>query len=185
MFSRGNLLIVAVAVLGAAIGLLAGQWLGPARGPSPSAPAGAPMLAVGDAATPATLPDLAGQPQSLTGWAGKLVLVNFWASWCAPCREEMPLLDRTQQRHAANGLQIVGISADSVAATRAFLDQFPVTYPILVDDPALGGDVSRDYGNRMNVLPFTVLIGRDGRILAQRAGNFSETSLEEWLAPHL
>lgn len=181
MLSRTNLLIVAVAILGAAIGLLAGNRLAPT--PQQPAALDVAMLQIGDVVTSATRPNLAGEPQSVSGGAGKLVLVNFWASWCAPCREEMPLLDRTQQRHADRGLQVVGVAADTAEATRAFLDEFPVAYPILVDDPAQGGDLSRDWGNRMNVLPFTVLIGRDGRILAQRAGNFSEASLEEWLAP--
>jgi thiol-disulfide isomerase/thioredoxin len=112
------------------------------------------------------------------------VLVNFWASWCAPCREEMPLLDATQKRLAAKGLQIVGIANDSASATKEFLAKTPVAYPILVDDPE-HGDLSELFGNARDVLPYTVLVGRDGRILARRAGNFSESALDVWLAPHL
>ena len=116
---------------------------------------------------------------------GEVVMINFWASWCGPCREEMPLLDRTQQRFAAKGLQIVGIAFDSDRATREFLDSVPVHYPVLIDDPAKGQDLSETFGNDRNVLPYSVLIGSDGRILARRAGNFTEATLEAWLSPHL
>ncbi len=176
---RSTLLILALALGGGLLGLVASGWLMRAQAPVALAPGDLIQKPRPDFERP----DLNGQTRRPAEWDGKLVLLNFWASWCTPCREEMPLLDETQRRHAGKGLQVVGIAADTAEATRTFLDEFPVGYPILVDDPSLGGDVSRDYGNRMNVLPFTVLIGRDGRILAQRAGNFSEASLEEWLAP--
>ena len=78
----------------------------------------------------------------------------------------------------------IGIAADTDAATQAFLKESPVAYPILVDDPERG-DLSLDYGNTRSVLPYTVLIGREGRVVAQHFGEFSESSLERWLAPHL
>ncbi len=182
MFNRTHLLIVALALAGALGGLLAGSWLRPLP---PSARGGEAKTLVGSPRPDATLPGLDGQPQSLAQWDGKLVLLNFWASWCGPCIEEMPLLDRAQQRLAGRGVQVVGIAADNAAATKAFLDEHPVRYPILVDDPERGHDLSLDYGNTRSVLPYSVLVGRDGRILAQRFGNFSESGLDQWLAPHL
>jgi thiol-disulfide isomerase/thioredoxin len=182
MFNRTNALILLVAIVGAAGGFLAGGWLKPL--PS-SAHANANALKIGDAAPEVQRPDLDSKPHSLGEWRGKLVLVNFWASWCAPCREEMPLLDRTQQRLAGKGLQIVGIANDNAAATREFLGTVPVQYPILIDDPDKGEDLSELFGNARDVLPYTVLIGRDGKILARRPGNFDEATLEAWLAPHL
>jgi peroxiredoxin len=181
---RTTLLIVALAVGGALAGLFAGAWLRPTPAPAPAQ--GTQMI--GNQRPDITLPDPDGRAQSLAQWKGKLVLLNFWASWCAPCREEMPLLGRTQQRLAGRGLQIVGIAADSAAQTRSFLADHPVAYPILVDDPDAvtdGRDVSAIYGNSRNVLPYSVLVGGDGRILAQHAGNFTESSLEQWIAPHL
>jgi len=182
MLNRTNALILLVAIAGAIGGFLAGGWLKPL--PSPGRVV-AHMLKIGDAVPPVERPDLDGNPRALDEWRGKLVLVNFWASWCGPCREEMPLLDKTQQRLAGKGLQIVGIASDSAAATRDYLDAVPVHYPILIDDPAKGEALSGTFGNDHDVLPYSVLIGADGRLLARRAGNFTEAKLEAWLAPYL
>lgn len=183
MFNRLNLLIVAIALASASIGLLASLWLQPAT----NAPTAQTATLSGIGATRADFqrPDVHGSARRLSEWDGKLIVLNFWASWCGPCREEMPLLERSQQRYAANGVQIVGIAADTPAATQQFLKTSAVTYPILVDDPQRGDDLSIDYGNTRSVLPYTVLIGRDGRVLAQHFGEFSESSLQRWLAPHL
>ena len=181
MFERSHLLIVVLALAGAAAGLIAGRALRPdPRAALDAVPAGA----LERLPPAATLPGLDGRAQAFAQWDGRVVLLNFWASWCAPCIEEMPLLDRYQQRHAARGLQVVGIASDGAEPTREFLAERPVQYPILVDDPELG-DLSRELGNRHGVLPYSVLVGRDGRILARHAGNFSEESLERWVAPHL
>jgi thiol-disulfide isomerase/thioredoxin len=186
MINRTHLLILLLAVGGAVGGLFAGRWLRPA---GPESDTASTQL-IGNPRPRLDLPDLDGRRQSLAQWDGRLILLNFWASWCTPCIEEMPLLERTQQRLGNRGLQVIGIAADGAEATRRFLQAHPVSYPILVDDPEIfsvrgGRDVSIDYGNSRNVLPYSVLIGRDGRILAQRFGNFTETSLEQWLTPHL
>lgn len=182
-FNRQNLLIIVLALASAGAGLLASLWLRPAPR-DVAVERGVVALKVGDRRDAANLPDLDGNTHSLAEFDGKLLLVNFWASWCGPCREEMPLLDRTRTRHADRGFEVVGIAAEDVAAARGFLAQFPVDYPIRINDPALGPDLSLRYGNTRNVLPFNVLIGRDGRIVAQRVGNFDEAGLEAWLAPH-
>ena len=182
MINRTNILIVCIAILGALGGFFAGGWLRAPVAPTPDAKS---ALQIGTPAKPIALPDPAGKTHTLDEWQGKLIVLNFWASWCGPCREEMPLLDSTQQRLASHGLQVIGIAADSASATRDFLGQHPVRYPILINDPDTMADVSVDYGNSRGVLPYTVLIGRDGRVLAQRFGNFTHSGLDEWLKPYL
>ncbi|MGH8173250.1 MAG: TlpA family protein disulfide reductase, partial [Rhodanobacteraceae bacterium] len=140
---------------------------------------------IGDLVASVARPDLDGAAHTFGQWQGKLILVNFWAAWCGPCREEMPLLDRMQQRLGGKGLQIVGVAVDNPAAIREFLARVPVRYPILVDDPELGKDLAGELGNSRSVLPYTVLLDREGRIVARRAGNFSESSLNAWLSPYL
>jgi len=174
---RQNLLIVAIAIVGALLGLYAGTYFGQPRLSKPGA-----TLKAGERLTDLQLPDIAGQPHRLNEWDGRLVLVNFWATWCGPCREEMPLLDRTRRKLSANGLEIVGVAIDDADAVGAFLKDSPVQYPILV-----GGDNDTLYrfGDGSAVLPYSVLFAPNGKVLAQRAGSFTESGLQRWLEPHL
>ncbi|MBS0581869.1 MAG: TlpA family protein disulfide reductase [Proteobacteria bacterium] len=181
MFNRSNLAIVAVAVLGAALGLFASTHMnGHADRPVPP---GVTVLKVGDTRADLELADLDGKPRRLSEFDGKLVLLNFWATWCGPCREEMPLLDSTYEKLADKGLLVVGVAIDDSDAVRDFLKDNPIRYPILLAGE--DEDASLRYGDTRSVLPYSVLIGRDGRLLAQRAGYFSADSLGEWLQPHL
>jgi thiol-disulfide isomerase/thioredoxin len=183
MFNRANLLIVALAVVSAGLGLLLSLGLRPSAPTPPMS--NVKILAVGDAREDIHLPDRDGKTRALSEWDGKLVLLNFWASWCGPCREEMPLLDRARTRHAAHGLEVIGVASEDAAPALAFLREHPVAYPILVNSPNDAIDVSLRFGNTRSVLPYNVLIGRDGRILATKIGNFSEEALEKWLQPYL
>jgi thiol-disulfide isomerase/thioredoxin len=181
VFSRTNLLIVVIALLGAGAGFLVGGWVKPPLPPERESAA----LEAGADRPSLVLPDLDARPRDLGEWDGKLVLLNFWASWCGPCREEMPLLDRAQQRHAERGLQVIGVAIDDVASVRGFLADHPVAYPILLDEPGTGPDSSQRFGDNRGALPYSVLIGPDRRVLARRFGSFTEAGLEEWIAPHL
>lgn len=125
-----------------------------------------------------TLPDLDGQPQSLAQFRGKRVLLNFWATWCHPCLEEMPALAAAQKTHA--DVQIVGIAMDSPKAVRAWLAKTPVDYPIwqgLADDK----DPAALFNDTQGLLPYSVLIDADGRVRAVHMGKLSPQLLHQWL----
>ncbi len=182
MLSRLNLMIVALAIVGAA----AGVWLG-GRLPVTSGlalPANLIPMAIGEVRSNLALIDTQGKARQLSEWDGRLVLLNFWATWCGPCRDEMPLLEATNQRYAERGLVVIGVAIDEDDAVREYLKDFPQRYPIL-----LGGDTEPDasviFGNTRSVLPYSVLIGRNGKLLAQHSGSFSQNTLVDWLTPHL
>jgi thiol-disulfide isomerase/thioredoxin len=185
MLNRTNLLIILLAIGSAGLGLALSQMLRPApvQRAVPSAPAG--VLAVGDRVDDMELPDREGSMRRLSEWRGKLIVLNFWASWCGPCREEMPMLDAMRAQYADRDVEVIGIAAEEAPAALAFLERNPVSYPILINSPADMTDFSLRLGNTQNVLPYTALIGPDGNILSTRMGNFSQTALEKWIAPHL
>ncbi|MBL8299875.1 MAG: TlpA family protein disulfide reductase [Rhodanobacteraceae bacterium] len=159
---------------------LADAWIAAAQ---PKAPPGVRIAQKGDPAPTIALVDRNGQKATLAQWPQHLIVVNFWATWCTPCRKEMPELDRFQRKHAANGVQVVGIAVDGLAEVEAFLNDTPVSYPILLS-PNFNANPSLPFGNTYGALPFSVLLGRDGRILDTRLGELSESALENWLAPH-
>src|SRR5690606_28644396 len=114
-----------------------------------------------------TLPALDGSRTDVPGdFAGRPLLVNVWASWCGPCIEEMPELQRFAASEGADGTQVVGIALDAPAAVRAFLERIPVGYPILLDVPG-PADAGVQLGNPKGVLPYSVLVSADGRLLKQ------------------
>ncbi len=119
------------------------------------------------------LPDLDGRPQPLAQWRGKVLVVNYWASWCKPCVDEMPALSRMNSHYAAWGVQFVGIGLDDAEKLAAFVRTTPVSYPVLVASPAAATP-----GLQVKGLPYTVVIGRDGRIEMTRLGRIDEESLE-------
>lgn len=124
-----------------------------------------------------TLPDLAGVPVTLDQWQGKLLVVNFWATWCAPCREEMPEFVRAQSMHGAKGLQFVGIGIDEASKLRQFATSIGVNYPILVGGYSVM-ELSRTLGNSAMALPFTVVVGRRGQIELTQLGPLNSAQLD-------
>ncbi|MBC8037147.1 MAG: TlpA family protein disulfide reductase [Rhizobiales bacterium] len=110
-----------------------------------------------------------GKPQRLGQWERRLLVLNFWATWCAPCKEEMPMLGEYQKRYAANGLQIVGIAADTRDNVAAFQRTADIGYPLLPADAA-GLEFSRRLGNRLGLLPFTVVYRPGGELVFTRLG---------------
>ena len=128
-----------------------------------------------------TLPDASGTPQALAQWKGKVMVLNFWAPWCAPCVEEMPELSQLQQEHAGKNLQVIGIGIDSPSNIAEFAKKFNIAYPVYVAGIS-GTELSRQFGNKAGGLPYTVLIGADGQIKKTYLGRLKFEQLRADLA---
>lgn len=126
------------------------------------------------------LNDHRGRRQPLSQWKGKILVVNFWAGWCQPCREEMPYFSRLNEKYAAQGVQFLGISTDPPEAVAAFAAAHPVSYPLLIAGPG-AIELSKALGNRPGGLPYTLILGRAGEPLLTRTGRLPETELERLL----
>lgn len=153
---------------------------------SASAPKPPPDVAVarrGAVVPTLTLETLEGGAVTLPdAYAGRPLLINFWASWCGPCIEEMPELQRYFAEQESNGTQVVGIALDDKAAVSAFLQRVPVGYPILLDT-AGPADSSVRLGNPKGVLPYSALLAADGTLLKQRIGPFAPGEIDGWAQP--
>ena len=157
-----------------------GRWF---AATAPAVPPGVPVAAVGDPVPALALPALDGHPVHVPGdFAGRPLLVNVWASWCGPCIEEMPELQRFAAAQGDGGTQVVGIALDDAAAVQAFLQRIPVDYPILLDTPG-PADSGVRLGNPKGVLPYSVLVSADGRLLKQRIGPFVHGEIGRWATP--
>ena len=173
------LLICALAVLFAGTGLLFYQWRAGVfvdRLPDPEA-AGQMVLA-------AKLMGLDDKPQALEQWRGKVLVVNFWATWCAPCREEIPGFIKFQDQYGPRGVQFVGIAIDQKERVGPYARDIGINYPVLV-----GGlesmDFARQVGNRRSVLPFTLVLDRNGKVVTTEIGVLKLGKLESLLKPLL
>ena len=112
---------------------------------------------------------------------GKPLLINFWATWCPPCVDELPLLERFYSENRAKSVQIVGLAADKPEAVRTFLKKLPLTFPIGITDLS-GIALSKSWGNLAGGLPFSVMLAADGRVMQRKMGKLSEDDLKVWLA---
>lgn len=175
------LLTLASLALGGLIGFEAYYYLAPHSRPQPHItqqmlPSGAPP----SQAPAFTLTDLNGRRHKLADWRGKVILINFWAPWCVPCREEMPMLEHLQTRYGSRGLQILGPAVDKATAVRKFVHKHGITYPVFPDREA-AIRLSKAYGDDVGALPYTVLINRKGHIIHSQAGRLSRQTLQQWL----
>lgn len=166
--SRTNLVLgLLVAVVAAGIGYLSGQKL---RAPSAVSPAALNRLAE------IRFPDLKGQYQTLAQGKGQVQVVNYWATWCPPCRHEMPELSAMAQDYQSAGVRFVGIAVDDMIAVTRYVASAPVAYPIWLGDPASMA-LTAELGNRSQSLPFTLVLDREGRITYAKLGRISGPQL--------
>lgn len=118
----------------------------------------------------------------MAGLKGKPLLLNFWATWCPPCVDEMPMLDAFYRQHAAKGWEVIGLAVDQPSAVRSFLQRVPVTFPIGLAGLE-GTELAKNLGNSAGGLPFSVVFGPDGRVRERRMGRLSPADLQAWSAP--
>lgn len=130
------------------------------------------------------LPDLQGNEITSNAWAGKVVVLNYWATWCPPCLREMPLLTQLQDSFDGGRLQVVGIAIDEQSSVRRFLDENSVGYQILLGD-ADAIELSKRLGNRTSGLPFTVVFDRLGRLVLSQSGEITAADIRERILPLL
>lgn len=130
------------------------------------------------------LVDLEGHSHRLEEWKGKVVVLNFWATWCAPCREEMPEFSKIQDEMGSKGLQVIGVAIDDAAEVEAYLKSFPVRYPVLIGDDA-APKWAESLGDTLSVLPFTVILDAEGRPVERHIGIFHREELLKALKPLL
>lgn len=180
-----NTMRIALFIAAALAALAAGYWFGRTRLATPQEVA-APVADAGATARllASTLNDADGHPQALDQWRGKVLVVNYWATWCPPCRQEMPEFAAMQQKTAAKGVQFIGIAADSAENVHEFAKATPTGYPLLVAVPE-AIEIAKDLGDAGLALPFTVIIDRRGAARFARLGRLTGPELEAQIAPLL
>jgi len=142
-----------------------------------TAEANASLAAAGNSATDFILPDLDGQARRLSDWAGSARIVNFWATWCVPCRREIPLLKELQSKHGASGLQIIGVAVDDPEPVSEYAAEVQFNYPILVGgEEAIGA--AEGFGIDFMAMPLTFIVAPDGELLNAHVGEFKKSDAE-------
>jgi thiol-disulfide isomerase/thioredoxin len=149
----------------------------------PAAPAAGPTSIAPSALYAASFRDEAGQSQSLGQYQGRLLVLNFWATWCAPCREEMPGFARLHQRWRDHGVQFLGLSAEDGERVARFGRELAIPYPLWTGGDEVG-ELARRLGNRLGVLPHTAILSPQGEVLEVRAGTYTEAELERRLTAY-
>ena len=127
---------------------------------------------------------LDGTEQALNQWRGKIIVLNFWATWCPPCREEMPELSAMQTQYKDKNLTIIGLSTDDVETTKTFIKSAPVSYAILSGDMQ-AMNFAESLGNNRGILPYTVIIDAQGKVVKTFFGRVNQALLEKTLSPLL
>jgi len=176
---RDALILGAAGIAAAAAGFLLGPIVLRSTG---SGSAGEGGTAGNLALRSASFVDLAGRTRRLSEWQGRILLCNFWATWCAPCREEIPMLVAAHQKYGPKGVEIVGIAIDNASKVREFVSTFAISYPILLAEGE-GLALMRQLGNGSGGLPYTVVVDRQGDIVHRKLGALKQPEVDQILEP--
>jgi len=170
-------------VLVACAALAAGYYFGRDRqaGHAPAAAGAAPRPEVPAVRPLFELADAQGVPRSIAEWDGKALVINFWATWCAPCRREIPLLNELRARLAPRGFEVIGVAVDFRDDVLAYMQSTPIDYPVLIGEQE-GLDVARSFGMETMGFPFTVFTDSRGRIVTVHLGELHPPQADVILA---
>ena len=131
-----------------------------------------------------SFPDVAGIQRDRSEWDGKILVVNFWATWCPPCREEIPEFVKLQEAMGGQGLQFIGIAIEDAEPVKAFMKQISFNYPVLIGENG-GMSLSARLGNTIGILPFTAVIDRSGKVVHAHSGPFAREQVMAIVKPLL
>ena len=134
---------------------------------------------------PFELPDTQGKKRTLSEWKGKVIMLNFWASWCAPCQFEIPRFVGYQKKYAEKGLQIVGIGLDDSTKLKNVERSLDMNYPTMVISQYDGAALLEKWGNDRQIVPYTVVIDKDGTIVYIHRGGMEDDAFNEYVLPLL
>jgi len=135
--------------------------------------------------TPFQLRDLQGDLHTLADWKGKVIMMNFWASWCAPCQYEIPEFVHYQQQYGNKGLQVIGIGVDEKRKLANVARSLGINYPVLVLEPSVSRQLMSKWGNDTGIIPYTVVIARNGRIKYIHRGQMGQEEFDTYVKPLL
>ncbi len=185
--NRRHFLYFAAASAGAAVGFGYHQWGRQTSPPAPTDSAGAPdtppsgqrLGANGEGFFELSFDQPDGKPLAMSSLRGKPLLVNFWATWCPPCIEELPLIDAFYTANASKNWQTLGLAVDQPQAVQKFLAAQPLSFPIAMAGLA-GIELTRTLGNISGALPFSVLLNAQGALVQRKLGKLTQADLETW-----
>lgn len=176
-------LLIAVMIAAGALGFGVYQWLNPGeeQPPGEERPADNGLAAT---LPEFSMPDADGNERAVSEWAGDILVINFWGTWCAPCREEVPLLIEIQEDYADQGLTVLGIALDESEPVQRFAQDFGINYPLLVGQQETLA-VMEAFGSGSVGMPHTFVVDRDGAIVNFHVGLLKPEQVDELLAPAL
>jgi thiol-disulfide isomerase/thioredoxin len=129
-----------------------------------------------------SLPDLSGVQHNIYEWQGKILVINFWATWCPPCRKEIPEFIALQEQYSNKGVQFIGIAIDEQEAVHHYLSSTKINYPVLMGEDT-GVGLAHQLGNIIDAVPFTIVVDQHGQIIYRQPGEFSKEQILKIILP--